>query len=137
MRLLFLFVLCAPLFVASAQDARTEGAARSREFVMGKDTMKTYFFVLLTKGPNRTQDSATAADIQKGHMANIQRLADAGTLIVAGPFADGGDWRGIFIFDVETKEEAEALVKSDPAIQSGRLAYEIHPWLTAKGTRFK
>jgi uncharacterized protein len=97
-------------------------------------TLKQYFFCLLTKGPNRTQDSATAAEIQKGHMANINRLATERTLVMAGPFGDDGDWRGIFVFDVATKEEAERLVATDPAVQSGRLAAEIHPWWTAKGT---
>ena len=46
------------------------------------------YFVMLVKGPNRTQDSATAAKIQEGHMANIGRLAKAGKILVAGPFMD-------------------------------------------------
>jgi len=99
--------------------------------------MKQYFFVMLSKGANRTQDSVTAAKIQEGHMANIQKLADIGKLIVAGPFGDDGNWRGIFIFDCKTKEEVESLIKTDPAVASGRLAYEIHPWWTAKNAVFK
>ena len=70
-------------------------------------------------------------------MANIRKLGDSGKLVVAGPFGDDGNWRGIFIFDTPTIEEAEQLVKSDPAIQSGRLTYEIHPWWTMQGTVIK
>ena len=70
-------------------------------------------------------------------MANIQRLGDEGKLIVAGPFLDDKDLRGIFIFDVETEEEVRDLVETDLAIKTGRLRYEIHPWMTAKGTCFK
>ena len=93
--------------------------------------VRQYWFVMLTKGSNRTQDSTTAAKIQEGHMANINRLYYEGKLKVAGPFGDDGDWRGIFIFDCPTKEEVENLLKTDPAVATGRLAYDIHPWWTA------
>jgi uncharacterized protein YciI len=99
--------------------------------------MKEYYFVLLTKGPHRDQDSATAAKLQEAHLNNISRLAAEGKLIVAGPFTDDGNWRGIFIFDAKNKEEVETLIKTDPAIQAGRFNYEIHPWMTQKGTTFK
>ena len=66
-------------------------------------------------------------------MANINNMAESGKLQIAGPFGDDGNWRGIFIFDVATEEEVKELLKDDPAIQSGRLAYEIHPWWTMPG----
>lgn len=101
------------------------------------DTLKQFFFVMLKKGPRRAEvtDTATINRIQRGHMANIGRLAKLGKLRVAGPFdEDDIDWRGIFIFDVDTKAEVEALLNTDPAVSSGRLAYEIHPWWTQAGT---
>jgi uncharacterized protein len=96
-----------------------------------EEQVKQYWFVMLTAGTTRTQDSATAAKIQEGHMANINRLYYEGKLKVAGPFGDEGNWKGIFIFDCNTKAELEKLLTTDPAIASGRLAYEIHPWWTA------
>ena len=99
--------------------------------------MKEYFFVMLIKGPNRNQDSLTAAKIQDGHMNNIRRLADLGKIVVAGPFGDDGDWRGIFIFNCKTREEVIENLKTDPAVESGRLAYDIRPWWTAKNCVFK
>lgn len=90
--------------------------------------MKRYVMAFLKRGPNRSQDSATAADLQKAHMANINRLAQEGKLILAGPFLDDGDIRGIFLFDLESVEEARALTETDPAIQAGRLIMELHPW---------
>ena len=111
---------------------------------MGQDSvkidmsrMKTYYFVMLSAGKNRSQDSISITKIQQGHMANITRLFKQEKLIVAGPFLDDTSWRGIFIFDAKSKEEVEELLKTDPAISSGRLAYEIHPWMTQKGTCFK
>lgn len=98
--------------------------------------IKQYWFVMLVKGNNRTQDSTTAANIQEGHMANINRLYYEGKLKVAGPFGDDGNWRGIFIFDCDTKEEVEKLLNTDPAISAGRLAYELHPWYTEASGSF-
>lgn len=96
-----------------------------------ENQIRQYWFVMLTAGNTRNQDSLTAVKIQEGHMANITKLYYEGKLKVAGPFGDEGKWRGLFIFDCETKEEVENLLKTDPAVLSGRLAYEIHPWWTA------
>ncbi len=101
--------------------------------------MKQYYFVMLTKGERRHEitDTAVINEIQRGHMANINRLAEMGKIVVAGPFGDNGNWRGIFIFDCPTEEEVKELLDTDPAIKAGRLAYEIHPWWTAKNCLFK
>lgn len=90
--------------------------------------MHRYVMAFLKRGPNRSQDSATAAQLQKAHLDNIFRMAKMGKLVLAGPFMDDGDVRGIYIFNVATVEEAQALTATDPAIQAGRLAMELHPW---------
>ncbi|HVX49768.1 MAG TPA: YciI family protein [Chitinophagaceae bacterium] len=102
-----------------------------------ENNIRQYYFVMLLKGPNRNQDSATAAKIQEGHMANINRLYNEGKLKVAGPFGDDTEWLGIFIFDCDTREELETLLKTDPAIAAGRIKYDIHPWYTAPVGSFK
>src|SRR5882757_2280556 len=86
--------------------------------------LRQYWFVMLTAGNNRTQDSVTAAKIQQGHIANIIRLYNEGKLKVAGPFGDEGKWKGIFIFDCKDQAEVEKLLVTDPAVKSGRLAHE-------------
>ena len=90
--------------------------------------MKKYVMAFLKAGPKRDQDSVTAAKLQGEHMKNIQRLANLGKLVLAGPFLDGNEFRGIYIFNVETVEEAKELTESDPAIKAGRLVMELHPW---------
>lgn len=94
-----------------------------------------FWLVMLTRGNNRTQDSVTAARIQTGHLANITKLYMVGKIKVAGPVGSEGDpgtntWLGLFIFDCETKAEVETLLKTDPAVSAGRLAYEIRAWYT-------
>lgn len=97
---------------------------------LGADTrgMKQYVMALLKIGPNRSQDSITAAKLQKAHLDNIVRMANEGKLVIAGPFMDDWEVRGIYIFDVRTVEEARALTETDPAIQAGRLVMDLHPW---------
>lgn len=90
--------------------------------------MRQYVMAFLKRGPNRDRSDEEATKLQAAHMANIGRLAEEGKLILAGPFIDEGDLRGIYIFDVKTKEEAEELVKTDPAIQQGSLIMELIPW---------
>ncbi len=122
--LILLLSLCA--LNVFAQNKKKEG-----------DQLKPYFFVLMKKGPHRNQDSATAVKIQKEHLENINRMAASGKLNVAGPFLDEGEMRGIFIFDSGSEDEVKRMVENDPAVKSGRLIYEIHPWMTEKGTCFK
>jgi uncharacterized protein YciI len=99
-----------------------------------KYEMTTYYFGLLTRGPNAGAGTPEEREkIQTAHLANIQRLHDAGKLLVAGPFADSGEWRGIFIYKCASLEEARQLAATDPAVAAGRLQVEIHPWMTAKG----
>lgn len=90
--------------------------------------MRSYVMAFLKRGPNRSADSLTAANLQRAHLDNIKRLAKEGKLILAGPFMDSGDVRGIYVFAVATIEEAEALTATDPAIQAGSLVMELHPW---------
>lgn len=91
--------------------------------------MKNYIMALLKQGPRRMMiDSVTATYLQAAHMANITRLADEGKLIIAGPFSDNTDLKGIYIFDVKTIEEAQKLCETDPAIKEGSLMMELHPW---------
>ena len=96
--------------------------------------LASYYFVLLTRGPEWTAEKTPATEkIQAAHLANITKLHDAGKLVLAGPFTDNGNWRGIFIFKTSSIEETKSLVENDPAVQAGRLTYEIHPWATKQG----
>ena len=90
--------------------------------------MRRYVMAFLKTGPDRSHDPETTAQIQRGHLDHIKSLADAGQLVLAGPFLDGGELRGIFVFAVDTVEEARALAEADPAVSAGRLTMELHPW---------
>ena len=97
--------------------------------------MHSYVMAFLYKGENREQDSLKAILLQEAHLANINKMAESGDLVLAGPFLDNGDLRGIYVFDVQTIEEAEALTNTDPAIQSGHLRMELTPWYGSAGLK--
>ncbi|MEZ4898800.1 MAG: YciI family protein [Saprospiraceae bacterium] len=90
--------------------------------------MKQYILAYLKAGPNRSQDSITAAELQQAHLANIMRMAEEEKLVLAGPFLDDGDVRGIYVFNTSSMEDARAWTNSDPAVQAGRLIMELHPF---------
>jgi uncharacterized protein len=90
--------------------------------------MKKYVMAFLKSGYVKIQDSVERADLQRMHLRNIMRLAAEGTLIIAGPFLDDQAIRGIFIFNVESVEEARAIAETDPAVKAGTLTLELHPW---------
>jgi uncharacterized protein YciI len=90
--------------------------------------MKKYVMVFLKEGPNRLKDSVAREQLQNAHLKNIFKLAAEGKLIVAGPFLDDQEIKGIFIFNVSTIEEAKQLSETDPAVKAGSLIMELHPW---------
>lgn len=90
--------------------------------------MRKYVMAYLKRGPNRDWTNEQADSLQGAHMDNIIRMADEGKLVLAGPFFDDGEVRGIYIFAVNSLKEAEALTNSDPAIQAGSLEMELREW---------
>jgi len=90
--------------------------------------MHKYVIAFLYRGENRDRSKEESEKLQRAHMENINKLAEEGKLVLAGPFLDDGDLRGIYIFDVVTVEEAKKLTETDPAIQAGSLRMELHPW---------
>lgn len=98
------------------------------------NNMRMYQMGFLTRGPAWTPDvTDETRRIQAEHLANIGRLAAEGSLLIAGPFVyDQGEedqaLRGIFIFDLTSREEALRLANTDPAVIAGRLAIRIVPW---------
>ena len=98
--------------------------------------MTTVYLGFLKKGPNRKDGDANNPEVQqlqKAHLANINRLAETKKLVMAGPFGDDGELRGLFVFRVGSMKEAEDLSRTDPMIKIDRLRLELHPWNVPEG----
>ena len=81
--------------------------------------MRSYVLVILKTGPAEITDAARRKELFAGHFSNMERLAKDGKLVLAGPFIEAGDKRGLYIFNVTTIADAKALVVSDPAVAAG------------------
>ncbi len=92
--------------------------------------MKMYVMCILKTGPKDGEIKGKERDtIFAGHFANITRLADEGKLAVAGPFEKNDKaFRGLYIFNVPTIEEAEKLVILDPAVKAGVFVPDLTLW---------
>ncbi|MGH9818702.1 MAG: YciI family protein [Pyrinomonadaceae bacterium] len=129
------FVLITGLVFGAAVSAQTDKPASknpgfdaelAKRLGADKRGMKNYVLVILKTGPSAIPAGKERDEIFKGHFANIHRLGDQGKLVVAGPFDDNSDWRGMFIFNVTTIEEAKKLTETDPVIKSGLMIPEFH-----------
>jgi uncharacterized protein YciI len=128
--LLSVLALVGGLYSASAQTTNPNyDEALAQKLGADEYGMKMYIFVVLKTGPNQTTDKATISEAFAGHMANMQKMVEAKQLIVAGPFGKNtSDFRGLFILNVATIEEAEVLLQTDPAIKAELLTPELYPW---------
>jgi len=91
--------------------------------------MKSYILVILKTGTNSTSDKTVISESFRGHLENIKKLVGEGKMLVAGPLGKNElTYRGIFILNVESKEEAHLVLKSDAAIRIGLLDYDLYDW---------
>ncbi len=115
--------------VALAEEPRFDPELAKK---LGADErgMRMYVLCILKTGPKDAEIKGDARkEIFDGHFANIGRLADEGKLAVAGPFGKNDkNYRGLYIFNVSTIEEAEKLVVLDPAVKAGVFVPDLTLW---------
>ncbi|HNP23202.1 MAG TPA: YciI family protein [Panacibacter sp.] len=129
-KIIYSSIACLWLLTANAQNGNTVYDKRLADS-LGSDEygMKMYSLVILKTGSNNTTDQSLIDSLFNGHMQNIGRLAKEGKLVVAGPLQKNDkSYRGIFILNVKTAEEAKALLETDPAVKSKLLDAEIYGW---------
>lgn len=128
-RLLFLLVLSGLLLSPlAAEENASFDAELAAELSADDYGMRPYVMAFLKAGPNRSQSPEQRDALQRDHLQHVRTLAEQGHLVLAGPFMDDGELRGIFIFATDDLEQARAWTEADPAVQAGSLVMELKPW---------
>lgn len=125
--ILFLLIVLGSIWSAFGQQSYDSELADS----LGADAygMRMYQLVILKTGTEVIEDKERIQKLFRGHLDNIGQLAKEGKLVVAGPLGKNElEYRGIFIFKLDNKEEIQELLKTDPAIEAGIFDVEILDW---------
>ena len=126
-QILFLLLLSGPLMSqipASGYDKALADSLGSDEY-----GMKVYVLAILKTGTAVPESKEIRDSLFRGHMKNINQLAENKKLIVAGPlFENENKYRGIFILNVQTIEEAKKLIQTDPAVAAKLFDVDLYRW---------
>lgn len=127
---LIMLILCVGSLHAVAQsDNPVYDKALADSLGADEYGMKMYVLVMLKTGSNTAESKAATDSLFQGHMQNIGRLVEMKKLVVAGPLQKNEkDYRGIFILNVKTLEEAKSLIDTDPAVKARLLDADMFLW---------
>ncbi len=129
---LLLTISLLTLFAVSALGQKTNpnyDSTLAKKYGADERGMKSYVLVILKTGSSTITDKAFIDSCFSGHMNNINRLVKSGQLIVAGPLGKNENtYRGIFILNTMTMEEAAELMQTDPAIKEKLLEPILFKW---------
>jgi uncharacterized protein len=133
MKAIFLLAFSAIIFNSSYAQSNNPKYDKALADSLGanENGMKSYVLVILKTGPEdkNITDKATRDSLFRGHFSNMGVMAKAGKLVVAGPIGKNDKtYRGIFILNVKTIEEARELTQTDPSIKAGIFDVELFPW---------
>ncbi|WP_431294747.1 YciI family protein [Pedobacter sp. P26] len=133
MKNLFLLTcLITAMFATQAQDKKTKvpyDEALAKKLGADSYGMKMYVLVILKSGPNTIETKAKTDSLFAGHMANMGKMVEIQKLVVAGPMGKNDkNYRGIFVLNTKSIEEAKQLLDSDPAIKAKLLEPELYNW---------
>ncbi|HTE06859.1 MAG TPA: YciI family protein [Planctomycetota bacterium] len=106
---------------ASAAGARIAGAPGGEH---------AFMLVQILTGPKSGQPGKEETERAfAGHFANMERMANEGQLVVAGPYGDDRHdhaLRGLFVLDSGDRAQAESWAGTDPTTQAGVFRLELH-----------
>ena len=79
-------------------------------------------------------DKSRIQEVRPEHRRYLTALQEQGKLFMAGPFTD--DSGALIVYEADTPEQAEALLKADPFHTGGVFVrWTLRPWKTVFGKR--
>ena len=87
----------------------------------------TYVYLIrATREGFRDELLPEEVEAMRAHFLYLKRLFNEGSLLLAGPCLDRAF--GLAIFEAASDEEAMRIANEDPAVQSGVMSVEVHPY---------
>jgi uncharacterized protein YciI len=127
-----------PLLLTAVLATGAPVRLRAQAFPGPQPAKRTVLFVVVLRlGAAWTQGVPSAQHpALKGHGEYVDRLFDAGTLVIAGPLLNDSGvvaleavTGAVFVLRVATPQEARRLTEADPAVQAGLLEVaEVRRW---------
>jgi uncharacterized protein YciI len=88
-----------------------------------------FHMALLKHGPKWTAaETPETRRLHQAHVDYVLATLDSGKAVMAGPFTDGGEIDGVYVFRAPSAAEAKAWAEADPSVASGFRIAEMHPW---------
>lgn len=131
MKKLFLLVLLIVLYGNTEAQNSTSSYDSILAKSLGADDygMKSYMLAILKTGDYKAKDKLESDSLFAGHFSNMDRLSDEGKLVLAGPFGKNDkQFRGLFLLNTTSFEEAEEWLENDPTIKAGLFIVDLIPW---------
>jgi hypothetical protein len=127
----FLIICC--FFIVSGSNAQNTNINFNEKLADSLQAdaygMKSYTFVLLQKGNNRTSEANFVKTCFDSHLKNTFECIERGEIIVSGPLGSNEmELRGFFIFKSTDSNEVLKMLQNDLAIKEGLLKATLIPW---------
>ncbi len=114
-------------FLAVSEIQAAEEESGELEFV-------TYYMCLLNRGPNWTaEETLELGKLQQSHVTYLSNLMATEKIVLAGPFTDADDTRGVAVYRVDSLKTAKELGENDPKVLAGHLVLKWYTWMVPKG----
>lgn len=89
---------------------------------------KAKYMMMIEK--SKTYNRITKKVVEE-HVANIRKLDDEGKLEICGVFKGYPGMAGMYILNVESREEAKELCDSEPLVVGGYATYKLIDFIIA------
>jgi uncharacterized protein YciI len=100
----------------------------------GMDKPRTYIYVLRLTAKFQDEHAWTKEDhaVALRHFERLKAAAEHGPVILAGRTEEAADKTfGIVIFEAPDEKAARAFMENDPAVKSGLMTADLHPYMIA------
>jgi uncharacterized protein YciI len=115
--------LLAVLFVAVAAFALAQEKNEPQHKLI------EFHMALLKRGPKWSgTHTARTQSLESAQRAYVSSLIESGKAVVAGRLDDDGEIRGVYVLRARSAEEARVWAEGSPAVKTGQLIAEMHPW---------